>query len=81
MKTIKELWPESVTAVPNTNLSFSKWLEDCLIWTVKNWLEQNRADIGNQIYSDHPVVANAVFDVLLSNLESPVQIGKELNNV
>jgi UTP-glucose-1-phosphate uridylyltransferase len=49
-------------------------LAEILISANRNWIEQHKADIGNQVYSDHKVVAETVFDVLLTDL---TESGKE----
>jgi hypothetical protein len=46
MKTLKQLWLESAVKVPISHAKYySTWLDECLDWTVKAWLEQYKQPI------------------------------------
>lgn len=63
MKTLAERIDEATQ-----NGKYPYFTKDLIIELMDLWLDENRDDIGNQIYSDHRVVAETVFDVLKSKL-------------
>jgi hypothetical protein len=49
MKTLKQFWKESAIKVQrHEKQSFTIWLDECLQWSVKEWLTQKRQAHGNK---------------------------------
>lgn len=68
MKTLKQILENYCSNKKEDCLKLDMYCWECLLTPIRLWLQQNKNDIGNQIYSDSRVVAETVFDVLLGEL-------------